>query len=90
MSLRSLKDIRITGSITRSSDPGSTHLRMSEEDAKLLEFLIKIEQDRDGEDVNKIYYEKIIKEYEDHMDYLRNRLFLCEEIVDSASMGKPS
>ena len=53
-------------------------------DAELLRLLIQIDQDRDGEDVNKIYYEKIISEYEDHMDYLRERLFLCEKIVESA------
>ena len=85
MTLRRLKDIRITGGGRKLDDPGNTYLRMSQEDADLLDLLIKIERDRDGEDVNKIYYEKIIDEYEDHMDYLRKRLLDCEKIVESAT-----
>ena len=79
MTLRSLKDIDISGGGSRADDPGNTYLRMSEEDAKLLEFLIQV--DASKEDTDDPY--AIIREYEDHMDYLRKRLFECEKIVDS-------
>ena len=79
MTLRRLKDIRITGGGRKLDDPGNIHLRMSEKDADLLEFLIRL--DADKEDMDDPY--AIIREYEDHMDYLRKRLFECEKIVDS-------
>lgn len=83
MNLRSLKDIQITGHQHKPSEPGNIFLRMSQEDADLLRLLINIEHDRVGENVNKIYYEKIIDEYEDHMDFLRGKLFDCEKIIKS-------